>query len=102
MLLAIVLTAALAAGATPAAADHELPGKEPGDVFIARRIAEALAQAHIGGVRVETADGVVVLTGVVENDEAVGNAVAAARAVPGVGEIDNRLVPAPRPRPEQD
>jgi len=93
---------ALAAAATAVVADHELPAKEPGDVAIARRIAEALAQAHIGGVRVEATNGTVTLTGVVENDDALRNAVAAARAVPGVREVENRLVPAPRPRPEPD
>ena len=44
----------------------------------------------------------VLLTGAVDNNEAVRNAVAAARAVPGVREVDNRLLPAPRPRPEPD
>jgi hypothetical protein len=72
------------------------------DAGIARQIAEALADARIGGVRVESTNGTVMLTGVVKDGEAVRSAVAAARAVPGVREIDNRLVPAPRPRIETD
>jgi BON domain-containing protein len=101
-LVAMTLAATLAAAATAVVADHQLPAREPGDVAIARRISEALAQARIGGVRVEATNGTVTLTGVVENDDALRNAVAAARAVPGVLEIDNRLVPAPRPRPDPD
>ena len=92
----------LAAAATAVAADHQLPGSELGDVRIAREIAEALARERIGGVRVECTNGMVLLTGAVDNNDAVRNAVAAARAVPGVREVDNRLVPAPRPRAEPD
>ena len=101
-LVAITLAATLAAAATVVAADHEVPGREPGDVRIAREVAEALARERIGSVRVECTNGMVLLTGAVDNNEAVRNAVAAARAVPGVREVDNRLVPAPRPRPEPD
>src|SRR5262245_2457778 len=93
---------ALAAAATSATADHELPAKQPGDVRIAREVAEALVRQRIGGVRVESTNGMVLLTGVVDSNDAMRNAVAAARAVSGVQEVDNRLVPAPRPRPEPD
>ena len=98
----LLVAIALAAAATAASADHQLPAKEPGDVRIARAIADALARERIGGVRVECTNGMVVLTGAVDDNDSVRNAVAAARAVPGVREIDNRLVPAPRPRPEPD
>jgi osmotically-inducible protein OsmY len=45
-------------------------------------------------VRVECADGAVVLTGVAEDADAVRTAVAAARAVPGVREVEHRVAPA--------
>jgi|SRR5262245_40334991 len=93
---------ALAAAAATAAADHELPAKQPGDVRIAREVAEALARERIGGVRVECTSGMVVLTGAVDSNDALRSAVAAARAVPGVLAVENRLVPAPLPRPEPD
>ena len=97
-----LLAIALAAAATTVAADHQLPAREPGDVRIAREIAEALVRERIGGVRVESTSGVVALTGVVADADAVRNAVAAARAVGGVQEVENRLVPAPWPRLERD
>jgi osmotically-inducible protein OsmY len=43
---------------------------------------------------VESTNGVVALMGVVDDNNAVLAALAAARAVPGVREIDNRLVSA--------
>jgi osmotically-inducible protein OsmY len=45
-------------------------------------------------VRVECTDGAVVLKGVAEDPDAVRTAVAAARAVPGVQEVENRVEPA--------
>ena len=53
-------------------------------------------------VIIEATDGMVLLSGAVDSDDALRKAVAAARAVPGVREVDNRLVPTPRPRPAQD
>jgi len=69
-------------------------GFNPDDVALARNVSEALERAHILGVRVECSDGAVVLTGVAEDPDAVRAAVAAARAVPGVREVENRVSPA--------
>jgi cytochrome c5 len=66
----------------------------PEDVAIAGNVRDALERAHILGVRVECSDGAVVLTGVAEDPDAVRAAVAAARAVPGVREVENRVSPA--------
>src|SRR3954468_187321 len=64
------------------------------DAAMAASVREALERAHIFGVRVECTDGAVVLTGLAENADAVRTAVAAARAVPDVREVENRVVPA--------
>ena len=64
------------------------------DATLARDVAEALQRVRIGGVRVESTNGVVALMGVVDDNNAVRTALAAAQAVPGVREIDNRLVSA--------
>ena len=69
-------------------------GFNPEDEATARSVREALERAHILGVRVECTDGAVVLTGVAEDPDAVRAAVAAARAVPGVREVENRVSPA--------
>ncbi|MFL6574843.1 MAG: BON domain-containing protein [Burkholderiales bacterium] len=64
------------------------------DAAMAASVREALEQAHIFGVRVECTDGAVVLTGLAEDADAVRAAVGAARAVPGVREVENRVAPA--------
>lgn len=64
------------------------------DATLARDVAVALQRVRIGGVRVESTNGVVALMGVVDDNNAVRTALAAAQAVPGVREIDNRLVSA--------
>src|SRR5262249_4452256 len=69
-------------------------GVNPEDAAIANSIRDALERAHILGVRVECKDGAVVLTGVAEDPDAVRTAVAAARAVPGVREVETRVAPA--------
>jgi cytochrome c5 len=69
-------------------------GFNPDDAAMARDVREALERAHIFGVRVECTDGAVVLTGVTEDADAVRTAVAAARAVPGVREVEHRVSPA--------
>jgi len=69
-------------------------GFNPEDAAMARDVREALERAHILGVRVECTDGAVVLTGVAEDPDAVRAAVAAARTVPGVREVENRVSPA--------
>jgi cytochrome c5 len=69
-------------------------GFNPEDAAIAANVREALERAHILGVRVECTDGAVVLTGMAEDADAVRAAVAAARAVPGVREVENRVAPA--------
>ena len=73
---------------------NQTPGAAVDDATLVRTVGEALAQARIGGVRVESANGVVALMGVVDDNNAVHAALAAARAVPGVHEIENRLVSA--------
>ena len=69
-------------------------GFNPEDAAMAHSIHKTLERAHILGVRVECTDGAVVLTGVAEDPSAVGAAGAAARAVPGVREVENRVAPA--------
>ena len=69
-------------------------GFNPEDVALARDVKEALERAGIPGVRAEAVDGAVVLTGVAEDQAAVSAAVAAARAVSGVREVENRVEPA--------
>jgi cytochrome c5 len=69
-------------------------GFNPEDVALARNVSEALERAQIHGVRVEATDGAVVLNGMAEDPDAVRGAVAAARAVPGVREVENRVAPA--------
>jgi cytochrome c5 len=72
----------------------EKPRVAVDDATLVRTVAEALAQARIGGVRVESTNGVVALMGVVDDNNAVRAALAAAKGVPGVREIENRLVSA--------
>lgn len=72
----------------------ERAGFNPEDAAVARDVREALERARIFGVRVESTDGAVVLTGVAEDPDAVRAAVAAARAVPGVREVETRVSPA--------
>jgi cytochrome c5 len=69
-------------------------GFNPDDAALARNVTEALERANIHGVRVECTDGAVVLKGIAEDPDAVRTAVAAARAVPGVQEVENRVEPA--------
>ena len=64
------------------------------DVALARSVSEALERVGIHGVCAEASDGAVVLTGVAEDQAAVTAAVAAARAVPGVREVENLVEPA--------
>ena len=72
----------------------ERAGFNPEDAAVARDVREALERARIFGVRVEATDGAVVLTGVAEDSDAVRAAVAAARAVPGVREVETHVSPA--------
>jgi cytochrome c5 len=69
-------------------------GFNPEDVALARNVLDALERVGIHGVRAEAVDGAVLLTGVAEDQAAVSAAVAAARAVPGVREVENRVEPA--------
>lgn len=69
-------------------------GFNPDDVALARNVSEALERIGIHGVRAEATDGAVLLTGVAEDQAAVSAAVAAARAVAGVREVENRVEPA--------
>ena len=69
-------------------------GFNPEDAAIAHSVRDALERARILGVRVECTDGAVVLTGVGEDSDAVRSAGAAARAVPGVREVETRVAPA--------
>jgi osmotically-inducible protein OsmY len=48
--------------------------------------------ARVGGVQIEAHDGRVTLKGVVNDAATVARALQAAQAVPGVREIENRLV----------
>jgi len=64
------------------------------DVTLAVSVADALVQAKIGGVQVVAAQGRITLKGVVDDAAAVKRALEAAQGVPGVREIENRLVSA--------
>ena len=79
-----------------AAVDYMLAraGFNPEDAAIAHSVRDALERARILGVRVECTDGAVVLIGLAEDSDAVRAAVAAARAVPGVREVESRVAPA--------
>jgi len=66
----------------------------PKDAAIARSVRAALEQARIYGMRVECTDGAVVLEGLAVDHDAVRAAVAAARTVPGVREVETRVTPA--------
>jgi cytochrome c5 len=82
----LALDAALAAAAAAVSVD---------DATLAAAVAQALAKTrgvHAGGIRVEAAAGVVTLKGTIEAGEEAQIAAAAARRVPGVRQIDNKLV----------
>ena len=64
------------------------------DVTLALSIADALVSAKIGGVQIEARDGRITLKGVVDDAAAAARALKAAQAVPGVRQIENRLVSA--------
>ncbi|HEY1288593.1 MAG TPA: c-type cytochrome [Burkholderiales bacterium] len=83
-------------GDVASAVDYMLAraGFNPEDVALAHSVSEALERAGLHGVRAEASDGAVVLTGVTEDQAGVSAAVAAARAVPGVREVENLVEPA--------
>jgi len=64
------------------------------DITLALSVADALVSAKIGGVKIEARNGRVTLKGMVEDSAALARALKAARATPGVREIENRLVSA--------
>jgi cytochrome c5 len=64
------------------------------DVTLAVSVADALVSAKIGGVQIEARDGRITLKGVVDDAAAAARALKAAQAVPGVRQIENRLVSA--------
>jgi cytochrome c5 len=82
----LALDAALAAAAAAVSVD---------DAALAAAVAQALAKTpgiHAGGIRVEAAAGVVTLKGTIDAGEEAQVAASAARRVPGVRQVDNKLV----------
>jgi len=101
MLRALAVALALAfAGAAPAQAPKPLPAIDPAadDLKLALDVAEALREAKIGGVQIQARAGHVVLKGVPADASAAARAVDIAKRVPGVKEVEDRLVAAGRDR----
>jgi osmotically-inducible protein OsmY len=95
MLSTVNLTADLPAAApapndTPAASTSA----PVDDITLALSVADALVSAKIGGVNIEARNGRVTLKGMLEDAAAVARALKAARATPGVREIEDRLISA--------
>jgi len=90
---AVVLTLAFA-GAAPAQAPRPPTVIDPAadDLKLALDVADALWEAKIGGVQIEAHSGRVILKGVLADAKAVARAVDIAKHVPGVKEIEDRLV----------
>lgn len=96
-----------AAPQAAAAAAPLAPVSQVDDVTLVANVAEALRQrlapastvdtsngTRIAGILVEASRGAVALKGVVNDTASIAQAEQAARGVPGVREIENRLVPA--------
>jgi BON domain-containing protein len=97
MLRAFTLALALAfAAAAPAQGPQPLTVIDPAadDLKLALDVAGALQEAKIGGVQIQARDGRVVLKGALADAKAVARAVDIAKRVPGVKEVDDRLVAA--------
>ncbi|HEY2336277.1 MAG TPA: BON domain-containing protein [Burkholderiales bacterium] len=97
MLRAFTLALALAlAAAAPAQAPKPLTVIDPAadDLKLALDVAEALQEAKIGGVQIQARGGRVMLKGALADAKAVARAVEIAKHVPGVRQIEDRLVAA--------
>jgi cytochrome c5 len=95
MLSTVNLTADLpAAGPAPTGSPAAVPYVRVDDVTLAVSVADALVSARIGGVQIVAREGRVTLKGMVDDAAALARALKAAQAVPGVREIENRLVSA--------
>jgi osmotically-inducible protein OsmY len=84
----------LAEGPVKAQAQARRPPVRVDDITLAMSVADALINAKIGGVQVVAREGRITLKGMVDDAAAVARALKAAQAVPGVGEIENRLISA--------
>jgi len=95
MLSTVNLTKDLPAAApAPAGSGSAAAFVRVDDITLALSIADALVSAKIGGVQIEARDGHVTLKGVVGDAAAAARALNVAQAVPGVRQIENRLVSA--------
>jgi osmotically-inducible protein OsmY len=97
MLRVFTLALALAfAGAAPAQVPRPATAIDPAadDLALALDVADALREANIGGVQIQARAGRVVLKGALADEKAVARAVDIAKRVPGVKEIESRLVAA--------
>jgi osmotically-inducible protein OsmY len=95
MLRLLILSAALAvAGVSAADAPRPAPvidDPAADDLKLALDVADALRDAKIGGVQIQARGGRVVLKGKPGGAAAIERALAIAKSVPGVREVENRL-----------
>jgi cytochrome c5 len=96
MLASVGLPPDLPARAPRSAAARPAPSSDQlvDDLTLSLEVANALRDAKIGGVQIEARSGRVVLKGVLADAKAVARAVDIAKHVPGVSEIEDRLVAA--------
>jgi len=96
MLASVGLPPDLPARAQRSAAARPAPSSDQlaDDLTLSLEVANALRDAKIGGVQIQARAGRVVLKGVLADAKAVARAVEIAKHVPGVREIDDRLVAA--------
>ena len=88
------LVGAGAAGGYKVATDERGVGRVWDDATITTKVKNALGESHEVKARkidVDTVEGAVILTGVVETEEEAQKAVEIARGVPGVKEVKNNL-----------
>lgn len=87
MLSTVNLSADLAGGSSPRSAALQVD-----DSTLALAVADALLSAKIGGVQILARGGRITLTGTVENAAVAARALKAAQSIPGVRDVENRLV----------
>ena len=97
MLASVNLPGDLAPGEAAELAPLRSPGSfeaRVDDATLALSVAQALAQAKVGGVQIEAKNGRVVLKGVVNDAATAARAKRTVQGVAGVRELEDRLVPA--------
>src|SRR5262245_50785153 len=94
LLATVKLDETLAAAPANSPPPPRAPLRPVDDVTLAVAVADALVKVKIGGVKIEARDGRITRMGMVDDAKAAQRALEAAQAVPGVREIENRLVSA--------